>query len=197
MSSKRSEAPKLSTRRRGDLARELREFFCYRPSDIESNFAGIANLALSGVRISGGSGFDSGAAILRLHRIQRSVGHNGRVRRALSSLPTEHFDVLYYAFGASALAPQVHTKLGETAGAALLTKAAREGCMKAAGTKGEPAEPQIGAWLRRACAADDKAALADVIKERDAIVEAALVAYAEAKGGREMTRYLTPEGYGI
>lgn len=172
---------RLSARRRGDLSRELREFFLCQPSGIESNYAGIANMALSGVRTSGGSGFDSGKAILRLHRIQRSVGHNGRVQRALLSLPDEHLDALCYAFGASALAPQVHSKLGETAGAALLTKAAHEGCQKAAGAVGEPSREQLGRWLLRCAATDDAEALRAVREERDALVEVALCAYAAAR----------------
>lgn len=196
MSSKRSDAPKLSARRRGDLARELEAFFCHEPGAVQSNYAGIAALALSGVRTSAGNAFGDEVAIERMHRVHKAVGHHEAIRRAVQALSEADRSTLWLAFGPHRLAPEAKRVLEETAGAALLTDAARDACRKAAGTEGEPTREQVSAWLLGACRDGDHYALVNVIEERDELVEAALAAYAEAKGGRER-RFLTPEGYGI
>lgn len=172
---------RLSARRRGELSRELRHYFLHQPGCGQSNFAPIANLAVTGVRTSGGRPRGDDIAIERLHRIRRAVGRYGEIEAALASLSIEHYEALEYAFGASHLAIEVHHQLGETAGAALLTRAAAEGCRQAAGADREPSREQIGRWLHRACIKGDMEALRPVIEERDELVGEALAAYGEAR----------------
>lgn len=200
---------KLSVRRRGDLSRELRDFYAHEPGAPASNFGGIANLALSGVRTSGGNPFGGDAAALRVHRVRLALAHHADVRKALRSLHEVAQLVLWLAFGARHLPPEVRKHLGETAGAALITTAAVKGCQKAAGTSGAPSEQQVRAWLLRRCVEGDTATLAPVVEGRDELVETALLAYSEARHIATPKRprkprkpssggsFFSPEGYGL
>jgi len=172
---------RLSAFRRDRLERELRTYFGHTPVDLQSNFAPVANLALTGVRTSGGRPHGDDVAIARLDGLRRAVGHQGEVARALDALPSAARRVLRHAFGSSTLAREVHVKLGETAAVALLTKAAADECMKASGVNREPSQDQIARWLLTACIRGDAAALHPVIEQRDKLLEEALVAYDEAR----------------
>lgn len=192
------DALRISARYRGELARELRDYFAHEPGAVVSNFGGIAALALSGVRTDGGNPNASDIAADRMLRITGAVRHHARVRKAFRALPEEHRRVLAHAFGARVQSSDVRKALEGQYGAAaaLLTDAAREACKRAAGTTGEPTREQVATWLVRACVSQDEA-LARVAEERDELVEAALAAYSEHRGGRKRERYLTPEGYGL
>lgn len=189
---------RLSERRRGDLSRELREFFLHEPGAVVSNFGGIAALALSGVRTSAGNAFGDDAAIARMHRIHVAVGRHEAIRRAYLSLDERHRLVLWLAFGPHKLPPEWRKALGYTAAAALITEAAKKACRRASGAAGEPTPAQLGAWLTRACAKNGKA-IVEIAAERDERIADALAAYDEARrvskpGGKNI---LTPEGYGL
>lgn len=180
----RPEGYRISARRRGDLARELVDYFCHEPGAVRSNYASIAALALSGVRTSGGKAFGDDYAIAHMHRIHRAVRHYETIRGTLRLLSEEHRTVLWLAFGPHRWPPEIRKTLGETAGAALRTMAAREGCRKAAGASKEPSLRQVGAWLLARAVASDATAFVSVITERDEIVDVALIAYGAAKRER-------------
>lgn len=172
---------RLSAFRRDRLERELRAYFVHTPVDLQSNFAPIANLALTGVRTSGGRPHGDDVAIMRLASLRHEVRDHAKVKRALDVLSAKDREVLSHAYGASTLAREVHVKLGETAAVALLTKAAADGCMKASGVNRAPSRDQIARWLLTACIRGDAAALHAVIEQRDKLLEEALVAYDEAR----------------
>lgn len=184
------DSSRLSTRHRGDLARELESFFLEDPGAMSSNFRGIAALALSGVRTDGGNARGGSIAADRMIAIRGAIRHDERVRIAFLSLSEGHREVLWFALGTRTDSSDVRKALDGgvyKAAAAVLTDAARKACKAAAGAKGEPTREQIASWLERACVMGD-GALKDIAEERDKLVDEALAAYAEARGEIKRTK---------